>query len=110
MTRERDIDIVEDDADERLDADELAELVESDHASGVVGFIGGLLLGAVIGAGIALLVAPERGAVTRRRLRQRVEDLREEARDQLDDLRDEAGEKLRRGRRRLRRKAVRRET
>jgi len=45
-----------------------------------VGFVGGLVLGALIGAGIALLVAPERGTVVRRRLKRRWRRAREEAR------------------------------
>jgi len=101
MARKHDVESLEDD---ELIADELAELGEIDGSSGVVGFIGGLMLGAVIGAGIALLVAPERGDVTRRRIRARIDDFRDDARDHLGELRDEAGHQLRRGRRKIKRR------
>jgi gas vesicle protein len=101
MARERDIERVD---EEELDPEELAELVDAEGSSGTVWFVAGLMLGAVIGAGIALLVAPERGDVTRRHIRTRIEDLREGARDQLENLREEAGEQFRRRRRQLRRR------
>lgn len=101
MAHERDIERVD---EEDLDPEELAELVDAEGSGGIVGFIAGLMLGAVIGAGIALLVAPERGDVTRRRIRTRIEDLREDARNQLEDLREGAGEQFRRRRRQLRRR------
>lgn len=100
MPRKDEIDL----EDEELDAEELAELQEVDRSGGVIGFIGGLMLGAVIGAGIALLVAPERGEVTRRRLRARLDDLRDDAREHLEELRDEAGDQLRRRRRQIKRR------
>lgn len=100
MARNRDIDVV----DEERSDDELEDLVEHGGSSGTLGFIGGLLLGAVIGAGIALLVAPERGEVVRRHIRTRVQDMQDGARDRLDDWREEAGAQLRRKRRKLRRR------
>lgn len=101
MASEQELDIRD---DEELNEDELAELMEADRSTGVIGFVGGVLLGTVIGAGIALLVAPERGEVTRRRIRTRLEDLRDDARDQLDDLRDEAQQQVRRQGRKVRRR------
>ncbi len=84
------------------------ELAEADavraHASGIVGFMGGALIGAIVGAGVALLVAPERGAVTRRRIRARFEDASDDAMDRFEDLRDDANRRLRKGQRRLRRR------
>lgn len=104
MAEEQDLEIAEDERDEQ----DLDEALATPGSSGTVAFIGGLLLGAVIGAGIALLVAPERGVVVRRRLRHKLHELQDEARDQLDDWRDEAGTRLKRQRRRLERRLQRR--
>jgi len=55
-------------------------------------FGAGLLCGIVLGAGLALLFAPERGDRTRRRLRRRLERLREgtaEGISRADSLRRE---------------------
>lgn len=100
MGRERDIDLVEDEQED----DELAELVEEDGAGSALGFFAGLLIGAVLGAGITLVLAPERGEVTRRRIKERLHDLSEDARDRLEEVRDDAGRELRVQRRRLRRR------
>ena len=62
------------------------------------------MLGALIGAGVALLVAPERGDVTRHRLSSRIRDAGDEAKEQLQDWRDDAERELRRHRRRLQRR------
>jgi hypothetical protein len=43
------------------------------------GFITGLVFGAILGAGLALLFAPERGDLTRRRMRRRLRSLRKDA-------------------------------
>ena len=45
-------------------------------------FAAGLIFGVVLGAGLALLLAPERGDRTRRRLRRRLERLREDTADE----------------------------
>jgi hypothetical protein len=50
------------------------------RSSGALGFVGGLLLGTLVGAGIALLVAPERGRILRRRLKRRLRNVRQAAR------------------------------
>jgi gas vesicle protein len=65
----------------------------------------GILLGAVIGAGVALLFAPDSGAVTRRKLSKRIRALREQAGDQADELGEELGRQGRRARRSLARAA-----
>jgi len=75
----------------------------AEGATGMLGFVGGLVLGALIGAGIALLVAPERGRVMRRRLARRVREAGEEIRDEFDGMRAAARRRLARRRRRLRR-------
>jgi hypothetical protein len=78
--------------------------VETEGAAGMLGFVGGLVLGALIGAGIALLVAPERGRTLRQRLARRIRSAGHEIRDDLDNLRDVAARRLARRRRRLRRR------
>jgi hypothetical protein len=84
--------------------DEVEEIIEGEGASSIVAFAAGLVIGAFIGAGAALLAAPERGAVTRRRLGRRFRDLQQDARDQVEDWRGEVGGELGRRRRRLRRR------
>jgi hypothetical protein len=103
MARDKDIDLVEDD-EEQFEEEELDELEDIGTARGVVGFIGGLMLGALIGAGVALLLAPDRGYVTRRRIRTRFEDVRDDAKDQIDDWRGSAEREFKRGRRKVQRK------
>ncbi len=76
---------------------------EAEGATGMLGFVGGLVLGALIGAGIALLVAPERGRTLRRKLARRMRDAGDEIREDFDGLRDAARRTLARRRRRLRR-------
>jgi gas vesicle protein len=43
-------------------------------------FLGGMALGAITGAAIAIVVAPDSGAVTRRKMRRRVNEALEEGR------------------------------
>lgn len=50
-------------------------------------FAAGLILGALVGAGLALLMAPQSGAETRRTLARRARRLADEARDRYDDAR-----------------------
>jgi hypothetical protein len=111
MRRDKDIEQTEepedqDSANDELPDDELPddELSEEDveGASGILGFAGGLVLGTLIGAGIALLVAPEPGRKLRRRLVRQFGDAREDLRGELDDLRDAARRRLSRRRRRRR--------
>lgn len=63
--------------------------MEYEENQQVVSFLSGLLLGAVIGAGAALLMAPQPGRRTRRSIRRAAGDLRESAGDRLDDLADD---------------------
>lgn len=108
MSREHDVHLrPDDDATEA----ELEALAEEEHGAGrVLAFLGGLVVGALVGAGVALLLAPERGEITRRQVQRRFTDLKEGAREQfegareqLEDWRDDAHRELRRQRRRLRR-------
>lgn len=59
----------------------------------------GVALGLLVGVGLALLLAPETGADTRRLIRRKVRKLRGRGEDAWDDLRLE----LRKARRQLRR-------
>ena len=52
-------------------------------------FVSGLLLGAAIGAGVALLMAPGSGKRTRHRIRHAAGGIRLEAGDRWDRLADE---------------------
>jgi len=63
--------------------------MEYDHETHVISFISGLVVGAVLGAGIALLTAPESGRRTRRRIQRAAGDLRETAGDRWDELADD---------------------
>lgn len=101
--REPDLEVVEDDLED-ADEEELAEIVEEAHASGAVGFLAGIVVGAFVGAGMALLLAPERGDVTRRRIRTKFRDVTDDARDQFDDWRDGAERELRRRQRTIRKR------
>ncbi len=50
-------------------------------------FTVGLILGALVGAGLALLLAPQSGAETRRGLVRRARRLADESRDRYDEAR-----------------------
>lgn len=60
--------------------------MEFEQDTNAVSFMSGLILGAVLGAGIALLTAPDSGNRTRRRIRRVATDAKESAGDQLDDF------------------------
>jgi len=62
-------------------------MFESDESSGR-SFAVGLLLGALVGAGVALLFAPQSGEETRRLIRKRSRRFANEARDKVDDFKD----------------------
>lgn len=65
------------------------------------GFLAGIVCGALVGASLALLFAPDRGDAMRRRIRHRLQRLGEESRDGVDDLKGRARSEMLR-RRRLR--------
>ena len=69
-----------------------------------VGLVGaGLLVGALVGAGVALLLAPQTGEETRLAIGRKARHARYRARSAWDDLAAELGAVARRGRRRARR-------
>jgi gas vesicle protein len=65
------------------------------------GFVSGFLVGVLMGAGIALLFAPERGEKTRGRLRRRMRSLSEEAMDGIDSASTRTRSELARRKKRL---------
>lgn len=78
-----------------------AQFFDTDESSdtgarGAGFFLLGLGLGALIGASMALLYAPESGEVTRRRLQRRFRALRDEAADEWRDATRTARRELRR--------------
>jgi gas vesicle protein len=77
-----------------LEADDAED--EEGHEQRSVGtFLAGLAIGALVGAGVALLFAPQSGSDTRRAVSRRAKHLAREARDRYDDVKD----RLRRERR-----------
>jgi gas vesicle protein len=52
-------------------------------------FVAGMVCGAAIGAGVALLLAPESGKRTRKRLGRAADDLKESAADRWDEIADD---------------------
>jgi gas vesicle protein len=77
--------------------DEAPARKEAEPGWSAATFVAGVVVGAVIGAGIAFLVAPARGAVVRRRLGRRARELGERAREGLREGIDEATHRARRG-------------
>jgi gas vesicle protein len=77
---------------------------ERENASthGTAGFVAGVLFGAFLGAGFALLLAPERGDKIRGRLKRRMRSLREDARNGIDRAGTATRKELRRRQRRIR--------
>lgn len=101
MELEQDYDFEEDDSDE--DLEELMEDGEG-RTIGALGFALGLGLGALLGAGAALLFAPARGEVTRSRISRTLRDFQEDAADQVEDLKSDARRKVKRQRRQLKKR------
>lgn len=84
-------------SDAREDAMESEEV--HGGSSGIRTFAAGLIIGALVGAGVALLFAPQSGEETRRTITRRARRLAEDARERYDD----AKHQLRRARERRRR-------
>lgn len=68
--------------------------MEYENDNGALNFLTGLVCGAAIGAGIAILMAPESGKRTRRRITRAAEDLRFNATDRWEDIADEVRDKV----------------
>ncbi|UCC25405.1 MAG: YtxH domain-containing protein [Gemmatimonadales bacterium] len=65
-----------------------------DHEGQVLSFVAGLALGAILGAGVALLTAPEKGKKTRRRLVKAARDARDTAQDRFEYISDEVRDRV----------------
>ena len=78
-----------------------AEREPSPVAHRRAGFVSGLMLGILVGAGFALLFAPEQGSKTRGRLKQQMRSLQEEAGEALDRAGTRTRKELLRRQRRL---------
>lgn len=74
----------------RRDHDDEDEDVEDEAAAprglGAGSFAAGLAIGALVGATVALLLAPAPGRVTRKKLKRQLEDAKELAEDGIDEL------------------------
>lgn len=84
--------------------------MEMDEEGSTGAFVAGVVLGALLGAGVALMLAPESGPRTRRRLGRGVRAFGDRAVEELDDvtraqrrrLRRDVGKRRKRLERRLR--------
>jgi hypothetical protein len=82
-------------------AEEEADRLPQREPGGSAALVTGIVLGALLGAGIALLFAPDRGTKTRRRVGRHLRRWSEEAADTFDDTASRARRELTRRRRRL---------
>lgn len=60
-----------------------------DEDSSAISFLSGLFLGIAVGAGLALVLAPQSGQRTRRRLVRSVEDVADTATERWEDVTDD---------------------
>lgn len=72
-----------------------------EESSSVLSFISGMLVGAAIAAAVSLLLAPQSGRRTRRRLVRSMEGFRDTATHRLDDVADDMKDAVRSGRKKL---------
>ncbi len=74
-----------------------------EERSSGLSFLAGLVLGAAIGAGVALLTAPQSGKRTRRQLKRAAVGVRDSATERWDDFAGDVRSVVKSGSRRLRR-------
>jgi gas vesicle protein len=63
---------------------------QQDTGVEVGAFFAGVLIGGLVGAAVALLIAPQSGEETRKQLAKSSEDLRDRAQDVVEDARERA--------------------
>ena len=68
--------------------------MESGDERQALSFVSGLVLGAVIGAGVAILTAPQPGRKTRKKLRKVARRARGQTANRLDDLATELKQRV----------------
>jgi gas vesicle protein len=68
--------------------------MEYDDDARAFNFLSGLICGAAIGAGVALLMAPNSGKKTRKRLTRGAEDLKDRAADGWEELADDVRDRV----------------
>lgn len=68
--------------------------MEYEDDARVFNFVAGMVCGAVIGASVALLMAPESGRRTRRKLQRAAGNVRATASDRWDDFADDVKERV----------------
>ncbi|MFH2105038.1 MAG: YtxH domain-containing protein [Parcubacteria group bacterium] len=73
----------------------------NNKCNGAGSFLGGVILGALVGVGVALLYAPQSGEETRRQLKVKADEakkkglaLKKEALAKIDEVKDETAEKV----------------
>ena len=86
-------------SDDETEADTMSH--HKSDMGGAGGFAAGVIFGAMLGAGVALLFAPERGDRTRRRLQKRLHQLREDAGEGMDRVGTRTRKDLARRRRQI---------
>lgn len=68
--------------------------MDRSDAQDLIPFSLGILLGAAVGAGVALLLAPQSGRKTRKQLSRNAEELRDRASDRWDTLAEEVRDRV----------------
>lgn len=79
----------------------------SDNRGDAAGYLGWFLLGSLVGAGIALILAPRPGEETRELLRKKGTEWARRAQEMATDVQDRAGEFVEKGRERFEQQAER---
>jgi gas vesicle protein len=66
----------------------------TEDEQGAFQFFAGLLCGLTIGAGFALMLAPDSGRKTRKRLHRAADDLKENASDRWEEIADQVRDRV----------------
>lgn len=76
-------------------------MFDREETDGGGNFATGLLIGALVGAGLALLFAPEKGEAVRRKLGKKARRVTESAREVVEDAAEEVRDEVARRRREI---------